>query len=274
MVWLYKQKLKGNSGQNIGDSSESFRMTILEKPLEKRATLVVIGLDAYTSPEEQCSPVKMQQNADSGREDDSESWVSMELGLTCADVNEVQVALQLQTYTTVRFLEDWHKFAGYIATLTKAIAQAPFKKHTENVTFSFCPDGTWSSGVKVDKDGKGLLKLWKKQLQQLNRITRPVAVAIADAYPTPKLLLQAYRDCLTEWEKQNLLAEIKVNAGGKRVDRRIGPDISRSCGTRDLCGWHTNPSEPVLHNPIILLPTQPKISTNETLHFYHRSQST
>lgn len=63
-----------------------------------------------------------------------------------------------------------------------------FRKQSERMTFSFCPDGTWSTGVKVDKDGKGLLKLWKKQLQQLNRITQPVAMAIAQAYPTPQLL--------------------------------------------------------------------------------------
>ncbi|GCC26060.1 hypothetical protein chiPu_0004474 [Chiloscyllium punctatum] len=206
MVWLHKQ------ARNISTTlMPQKRVTFMKLFREK-------GL---------YSPVKRPKNSEKESIEDSESWVSRELGLTCADLDEVQVALQLQTHTTVWFLENWQQFADHIATLTKAIARSPFKKQTEKVTFSFCPDGTWSTGVKVDKDGKGLLKLWKKQLQQLNRITQPVAMAIAQAYPTPKLLLRAYRQCSTEWEKQNLLSEVKVYAAGKRVDRRVGPDISR-----------------------------------------------
>uniref|UniRef100_UPI00398ECB08 probable crossover junction endonuclease EME2 n=1 Tax=Pristiophorus japonicus TaxID=55135 RepID=UPI00398ECB08 len=227
MVWSHKQKMKGIFTENICETFDSFIMRVLDKRLHRAATLAVIGLDTYTREKGLYSPVKRQQNSESNRDEDSESWVSRELGLTCADLDEVQVALQLQTHTTVWFLENWQQFADHVATLTKAIARSPFKKQTEKMTFSFCPDGTWSTGVKVDKDGKGLLKLWKKQLQQLNRITQPVAMAIAQAYPTPQLLLRAYRQCTTEWEKQNLLSEVKVYAGGKRVDRRIGPDISR-----------------------------------------------
>ncbi|XP_072416071.1 probable crossover junction endonuclease EME2 isoform X2 [Chiloscyllium punctatum] len=227
MVWLHKQKMKGIFTENIYETFDSFITRVLDKQPLRAATLAVIGLDTYTREKGLYSPVKRPKNSEKESIEDSESWVSRELGLTCADLDEVQVALQLQTHTTVWFLENWQQFADHIATLTKAIARSPFKKQTEKVTFSFCPDGTWSTGVKVDKDGKGLLKLWKKQLQQLNRITQPVAMAIAQAYPTPKLLLRAYRQCSTEWEKQNLLSEVKVYAAGKRVDRRVGPDISR-----------------------------------------------
>ncbi|XP_038676602.1 probable crossover junction endonuclease EME2 [Scyliorhinus canicula] len=227
MVWSHKQKMKGIFTENICETFDSFIMRVLDKQLRRAATLAVIGLDTYTREKGLYSPVKRPKNSEINRVEDSESWVSRELGLTCADLDEVQVALQLQTHTTVWFLDDWQQFADHVATLTKAIARCPFKKQTEKMTFSFCPDGTWSTGVKVDKDGKGLLKLWKKQLQQLNRITQPVAMAIAQAYPTPKLLLRAYRQCTSEWEKQNLVSEVKVYAAGKRVDRRVGPDISR-----------------------------------------------
>ncbi|XP_060696132.1 crossover junction endonuclease EME1 [Hemiscyllium ocellatum] len=227
MAWLHKQKMKGIYTENIYETFDSFITRVLDKQPLRAATLAVIGLDTYTREKGLYSPVKRPKNSEKESIEDSESWVSRELGLTCADLDEVQVALQLQTHTTVWFLENWQQFADHIATLTKAIARSPFKKQTEKMTFSFCPDGTWSTGVKVDKDGKGLLKLWKKQLQQLNRITQPVAMAIAQAYPTPKLLLRAYRQCSTEWEKQNLLSEVKVYAAGKRVDRRVGPDISR-----------------------------------------------
>ncbi|XP_078096018.1 structure-specific endonuclease subunit EME2-like [Mustelus asterias] len=201
------EKMKGIFTENICETFDSFIMRILDKQLHRAATLAVIGLDTYTREKGLYSPVKRPKNSESNRIEDSESWVSLELGLTCADLDEVQVALQLQTHTTVWFLDDWQQFADHVATLTKAIARCPFKKQTEKMTFSFCPDGTWSTGVKVDKDGKGLLKLWKKQLQQLNRITQPVAMAIAQAYPTPKLLLRV--KALNDLQKKKPKSRLK-----------------------------------------------------------------
>ncbi|XP_078415133.1 essential meiotic structure-specific endonuclease subunit 2 isoform X2 [Cetorhinus maximus] len=127
MVWSHKQKMKGIFTENICETFDSFIMRVLDKQLRRAATLAVIGLDTYTREKGLYSPVKRPKNSESNRVEDSESWVSRELELTCADLDEVQVALQLQTHTTVWFLENWQQFADHVATLTKAIARCPFK---------------------------------------------------------------------------------------------------------------------------------------------------
>ena len=54
--------------------------------------------------------------------------------------------------------------------------------------FSFLEEG--ASGVKADKSGAGLLKVWKLQLQQLHNLGPDMASAIVDQYPSPQALMQ------------------------------------------------------------------------------------
>ena len=44
--------------------------------------------------------------------------------------------------------------------------------------------------MKVDRSGKGLLEVWKRQIQQFNRVSFEMAEAIVSAYPSPQLLNQ------------------------------------------------------------------------------------
>jgi len=44
--------------------------------------------------------------------------------------------------------------------------------------------------VKVDHSGKGLFEVWKRQIQQFNRVSGEMAEAVVSAYPSPQLLLQ------------------------------------------------------------------------------------
>lgn len=64
------------------------------------------------------------------------------------------------------------------------------RKHREKQFFSFCAKGKWASGVHISKEGKGLRETWLKQIQQFNRVSPAVASAVAQAYPSPSLLLQ------------------------------------------------------------------------------------
>lgn len=64
------------------------------------------------------------------------------------------------------------------------------RKQLATQLFSFCTDGGWSGGVQVEKDGTGLRQVWKRQIQQFNRVSSAVAAAVAEAYPSPSLLLQ------------------------------------------------------------------------------------
>lgn len=81
----------------------------------------------------------------------------------------------------------------------------------------------------MDPAGRGLAAIWRRQIQQLNRVSLEMASAIVDAYPSPRLLVQAYQRCFSEQERQNLLADIQVRRGEgvTSTSRRVGPELSR-----------------------------------------------
>lgn len=54
----------------------------------------------------------------------------------------------------------------------------------------FCVDGSWASGVRVERDGAGLGEVWSRQITQLNRVSSAVASTLTTAYPSPQILLQ------------------------------------------------------------------------------------
>uniref|UniRef100_A0A3Q2QF96 Essential meiotic structure-specific endonuclease 1 n=1 Tax=Fundulus heteroclitus TaxID=8078 RepID=A0A3Q2QF96_FUNHE len=109
------------------------------------------------------------------------------------DVEEAMVHLQLHTGVSVRFLSTWKEFSDYITMTTKAVAEAPFKRERDQTGFSFYLESEWAGGQRVDKAGKGLLQVWKRQIQQFNRVSPDVAAAILAAYPSPQLLKKVMR---------------------------------------------------------------------------------
>ncbi|XP_016364791.1 crossover junction endonuclease EME1-like isoform X1 [Sinocyclocheilus rhinocerous] len=144
-------------------------------------------------------------------------------------VEEALVDLQLQTGVQVRFLSTWKDFTDYITMLTKAVAEAPFKREQEKTGFTFCLASEWAGGQKVDRSGNGLLQVWKRQIQQLNRVSPDMASAILSAYPSPRLLAQAYARWKSEHEKVGLLADILIRRGEgvTSTTRRVGPELSK-----------------------------------------------
>ena len=42
----------------------------------------------------------------------------------------------------------------------------------------------------MDRSGRGLALVWRRQIQQLNRVSLEMASTIVDAYPSPQLLIQ------------------------------------------------------------------------------------
>uniref|UniRef100_A0A8C2BYR1 Essential meiotic structure-specific endonuclease 1 n=1 Tax=Cyprinus carpio TaxID=7962 RepID=A0A8C2BYR1_CYPCA len=144
-------------------------------------------------------------------------------------VEEALVDLQLQTGVQVRFLSTWKDFTDYITMLTKAVAEAPFKWEREKTGFTFCLESEWAGGQKVDRSGNGLLQVWKRQIQQLNRVSPDMASAILSAYPSPWLLAQAYARCKSEHEKVGLLADLLIRRGEgvTSTTRRVGPELSK-----------------------------------------------
>ncbi|KAK1331048.1 hypothetical protein QTO34_008995 [Cnephaeus nilssonii] len=145
------------------------------------------------------------------------------------DMEEALVDLQLHTHAQARVVQSWKELADFACSFTKAVAEAPFKKLRDQTNFSFCLESDWAGGAKVDRAGRGLAQVWRRQIQQLNRVSLEMASAVVAAYPSPQLLVQAYRRCFSEQERQNLLADIQVRRGEgvTSTSRRVGPDLSR-----------------------------------------------
>ncbi|XP_028264008.1 crossover junction endonuclease EME1 [Parambassis ranga] len=145
------------------------------------------------------------------------------------EVEEAAVHLQLHTGVSVRFLPTWKDFSDHIAMTTKAVAEAPFKRDREKTGFSFYLESEWAGGQRVDKAGKGLLQVWKRQIQQFNRVSPDMAAAILAAYPSPQLLKKAYSQCRTDREKVSLLSELLIRRGEgvTSTTRRVGPELSK-----------------------------------------------
>uniref|UniRef100_A0A2K6FYW6 Structure-specific endonuclease subunit EME1 n=1 Tax=Propithecus coquereli TaxID=379532 RepID=A0A2K6FYW6_PROCO len=145
------------------------------------------------------------------------------------DMEEALVDLQLHTEAQARIVQSWKELADFACSFTKAVAEAPFKKLRDQTSFSFCVESDWAGGVKVDRAGRGLALVWRRQIQQLNRVSLDMASAVVDVYPSPQLLVQAYQRCFSEQERQNLLANIQVRRGEgvTSTSRRVGPELSR-----------------------------------------------
>ncbi|XP_061564097.1 crossover junction endonuclease EME1 [Cololabis saira] len=145
------------------------------------------------------------------------------------DVEEAAVHLQLHTGVSLHFLSTWKDFSDYITMTTKAVAEAPFKREREQTGFSFYLESEWAGGQRVDRAGGGLLQVWKRQIQQFNRVSPDMAAAIVAAYPSPQLLEKAYGRCRTEGEKMSLLSDLLIRRGEgvTSTTRRVGPELSK-----------------------------------------------
>ncbi|KAM5152558.1 putative crossover junction endonuclease EME2 [Mantella aurantiaca] len=208
----------------------------------KKITLAVLGLHDYR----RCQRLsrEMERHSLEPRhcyDEQPESHV------TRRHIDEALVFLQLYHETEVLFLDTWRELGQHVCAVTKSIAQRPFRLHWEAQSYSFCTSaGTWRGwGPKGSLTGLPLA--WRRQIQQLNRVSPAMAAAITEAYPSPQLLMQAYVACNTDKERLSLLSNLRMpRSAGTTEDvddpdvnvtesddqdqtreRRIGPDLSR-----------------------------------------------
>ncbi|XP_029312182.1 essential meiotic structure-specific endonuclease subunit 2 isoform X2 [Cottoperca gobio] len=149
---------------------------------------------------------------------------TLPLGMEDMDVEEVLVYLQLCKNVSLVFLDGWQEVTNHVCAVTKSLSKRPFKLLTERAELPFCVDGSWASGARVERDGSGLIQVWSRQIQQLNRVSPAVASTVVAAYASPQLLLQAYQSLGAEEDRKSLLAGLLVRSAGK--ERRVGPEIS------------------------------------------------
>ncbi|KAK4811820.1 hypothetical protein QYF61_010322 [Mycteria americana] len=234
MVHNYKQEAQGcTEGQK--ETLQSYVAHVMEKMPGKILALTVVEVENYFRSLRVQSKKRLQQAAASGNQEEEQGKQRKKkvkdsgLEITRMDVEEALVDLQLSKQVQVSFFESREELGEFATMFTKAVAEAPFKREREKTGFSFYLEKGWCRGVKVDHSGKGLLEVWKRQIQQFNRVSREMAEAIVSAYPSPQLLNQAYNRCSSEQEQENMLANIPVHRGDgvTATSRRIGPELSR-----------------------------------------------
>ncbi|KAG5854257.1 hypothetical protein ANANG_G00035890 [Anguilla anguilla] len=237
MVHSHSQVQKGHS-VDCGLTLTAWTLRLLARSSGHTPSLAVIDLEKYFRSQKSQVQKKHRQ-AVLGEEQGAGPGVGKRRkrkeggqqlpDVTRVEVEEALVDLQLNTGVQVRFLPSWKEFSDYITMSTKAVAEAPFKKEREKTGFSFCLESEWAGGCRVDRGGKGLLQVWKRQIQQLNRVSPDIASAVLAAYPSPRLLAQAYGRCRTEREKLSLLSDVLIRRGEgvTSTTRRVGPELSK-----------------------------------------------
>ncbi|XP_010305368.2 structure-specific endonuclease subunit EME1 [Balearica regulorum gibbericeps] len=232
MVHNYKQEVQGcTEGQK--ETLQSYVAHVMEKMPGKILALAVVEVESYFRSLGVQSTRRLRQASRDEEEVQGKrrkkKVKDFGLEITRMDVEEALVDLQLCKQVQVSFFESWDELGEFATMFTKAVAEAPFKREREKTGFSFYLEKGWCGGVKVDQSGKGLSEVWKRQIQQFNRVSLEMAEAIVSAYPSPQLLNQAYSRCSSEQERENMLANIPVRRGDgvTATSRRIGPELSR-----------------------------------------------
>ncbi|XP_046854595.1 crossover junction endonuclease EME1-like isoform X2 [Xenia sp. Carnegie-2017] len=163
--------------------------------------------------------------------------------VSTTDIEEALIELQIKTNICVYHCENNDDLAMKIAVFTRAVAEKPYKKSlTDSSGFSLdCLDKT---SLKVSKDGKGLINVWRQQIEQLNNVSPDMAAAIVSRFPSPQILKQTYDKCQSKDEGMFLLQDILVRRGGgsTATSRRIGPELSKRLYT----AFHSKESDCLL----------------------------
>ncbi|XP_045692490.1 crossover junction endonuclease EME1 [Phyllostomus hastatus] len=230
MVHNFKQGSAGGT-EDGKETLRTFVTDITARTAGKALSLVIVDpekrLSAPSPPRRRKQGVANREQAKKKKNKPPEA----DTGPTVSrvDMEKALVDLQLHTDAQARVVQSWKELADFACAFTKAVAEAPFKKLRDQTSFSFCLESDWAGGAKVDRAGRGLAQVWRRQIQQLNRVSLEMASAIVAAYPSPQLLVRAYRRCFSEQERQTLLADIQVRRGEgvTSTSRRVGPELSR-----------------------------------------------
>ncbi|XP_003912783.1 crossover junction endonuclease EME1 isoform X1 [Papio anubis] len=211
------------------ETFQGFVTDITARTAGKALSLVIVDQEKCFSTQNPPSRGKQGTNKQTKEKQRKQPEASIGSMVSRVDAEEALVDLQLHTEAQAQIVQSWKELADFTCAFTKAVAETPFKKLRDETTFSFCVESDWAGGVKVDRAGRGLALVWRRQIQQLNRVSLETASAVVDAYPSPQLLVQAYRQCFSEQERQNLLADIQVRRGEgvTSTSRRVGPELSR-----------------------------------------------
>ncbi|XP_051522563.1 crossover junction endonuclease EME1 [Myxocyprinus asiaticus] len=237
MINNYCKRQNNGMSTESGISLTSWTQGIMSRNPGRTLSLVVIDMEKYYKSQNSKCQKKYREavlGGDMGlqggqKKKRKKDDINQLPEVSRVQVEEALIDLQLHTGVQVHFFSNWKDFTDYITMSTKAVAEAPFKREREKTGFTFCLESEWAGGLKVDRAGIGLLQVWKRQIQQLNRVSPDMASAILSAYPSPQLLAQAYAKCKSEHEKIGLLSDVLIRRGEgvTSTTRRVGPELSK-----------------------------------------------
>uniref|UniRef100_A0A672GEG9 Essential meiotic structure-specific endonuclease 1 n=1 Tax=Salarias fasciatus TaxID=181472 RepID=A0A672GEG9_SALFA len=236
LIHGHVQRHGWSGGGGGGPSLTSWVQERQKQHPDKLLSLVVIQLDKYfkshkSKNQKSLRDAVLGEEAGGGKPRKRRKGGAAELlpEVSRVQVEEALVHLQLHTGVSVHFVATWQGFSDHVAMTTKAVAEAPFKRQRDQTGFSFHLESEWAGGQRVDRAGKGLLQVWKRQIQQLHRVSPDMAAAIFAAFPSPQLLKKAYSQCSTERDKVSLLSELLIRRGEgvTSTTRRVGPELSK-----------------------------------------------
>lgn len=217
-----------------GRTLTSWIQDLQKRQPDKTLSLVVIGLEQYFRSNKAQSQKKLREavvgEEHGGVKRKKKNGATQALPeLSRVEVEEAVVHLQLHSGVCVRFLSTWKDFTEHVTMATKAVAEAPFKRQRDESGFSFHLESEWAGGQRVDRGGKGLLQVWKRQIQQLNRVSADMASTVLAQYPSPQLLCKAYSCCRSETDRMALLSDLQIRRGEGVTStiRRVGPELSK-----------------------------------------------
>ncbi|XP_023223777.1 crossover junction endonuclease EME1-like isoform X1 [Centruroides sculpturatus] len=170
---------------------------------EKKITYVAIGIEKYFRE------LKNKQNRNFRAQIRGDKYQPIPQKLSFSDIGEAVVCLQIQKNITLHLIDSVNELGFFLVSFSKAIAETPYKRERQN-KFSWYAEGDTNKSVKVVDDAS-LSKLWKQQIEQFALVSKDVSEAIVVKYPTPQTLIQAYKECSTRKEAENLLKNIQVS---------------------------------------------------------------
>eukprot|EP00727_Mastigamoeba_balamuthi_P014084 m51a1_g9299 hypothetical protein (402) ;mRNA; r:58504-60050 len=119
---------------------------------------------------------------------------------------------------SVVWTRDAAESASYVASVTRAVAEEPFRRRDPT---RFC-----SQAARPSRALAGLADVWAAMLAQVPGMSERSAKGVTKFYPTVDSLMRAYSDpALTESQRGLLLADIAVPYGGGT--RPLGHALSR-----------------------------------------------
>ena len=133
-------------------------------------------------------------------------------------IEDAMLRLQMIHELLVHHTAVIQETAEQITTFTQHISLIPYKSLRTSNTSAFCME---SGQVKT---GDGPIDTYVKMLQEIVRITAPIAYGIQAKYPTVRSLIEG---CLKEGPTVVEECRKSANKDGAFTDRRVGPAISK-----------------------------------------------